>query len=122
MQPPAKLEPMGETVETDPTTEQLEAVRTAIDEIDEEIVALIWRRERLVRLAGGLKDDDAQVRARDRVEEVINHVREAAEAQEQDSTVVEKTYRAMIDAFIEYELRTRREDEVQARLDAFSRS
>ena len=69
-------------METDPTTEQLGAVRTAIDEIDEEIVALIWRRERLVRLAGGLKDDDAQVRARDRVEEVINHVREAAKAQE----------------------------------------
>ncbi|GAA1903378.1 MULTISPECIES: chorismate mutase [Arthrobacter] len=113
---------MGETVETDPTTEQLVAVRTAIDEIDEEIVALIWRRERLVRLAGGLKDDDAQVRARDRVEEVINHVREAAQAQEQDSTVVEKTYRAMIDAFIDYELRTRHEDEAQARLDAFSRS
>ncbi|UPO78467.1 chorismate mutase [Arthrobacter sp. Helios] len=113
---------MAETAETDPMTEQLEAVRTAIDEIDEEIVALIWRRERLVRLAGGLKDDDAQVLARDRVDEVITHVRQAAEAQDQDSTVVERTYRAMIDAFIEYELRTRREDEAQARLDAFSRS
>ncbi|WP_225219082.1 chorismate mutase [Arthrobacter gallicola] len=113
---------MAETVETDPMTEQLDAVRTAIDEIDEEIVALIWRRERLVRLAGGLKDDDAQVRARDRIDEVINHVRQTAEAQDQDSTVVERTYRAMIDAFIDYELRTRREDEAQARLDAFSRS
>ncbi|WP_083521444.1 chorismate mutase [Arthrobacter luteolus] len=113
---------MAETAETDPMTEQLDAVRTAIDEIDEEIVALIWRRERLVRLAGGLKDDDAQVLARDRVDEVITHVRQAAEAQDQDSTVVERTYRAMIDAFIEYELRTRREDEAQARLDAFSRS
>ncbi len=103
-------------------TEQLDAVRTAIDEIDEEIVALIWRRERLVRLAGGLKDDDAQVLAPERVDEVISNVRQAAEAQDQDCTVVERTYRAMIDAFIEYELRTRREDEAQARLDAFSRS
>lgn len=101
---------------------QLDDVRTAIDEIDEEIVALIWRRERLVRLAGSLKDNDAEVKAPERVEEVLLHVREMAEAQDMDPTVVERTYRAMIDAFIEYELKARQEALTQAKLDAFSRS
>ncbi|MET4059105.1 isochorismate pyruvate lyase [Arthrobacter sp. UYP6] len=101
---------------------QLDDVRTAIDEIDEEIVALIWRRERLVRLAGSLKDNDAEVLAPERVEEVLEHVRATAEAQDGDPTVVEATYRAMIDAFIGYELKVRRRAEVQAKLDAFSRS
>ncbi|MFJ7749296.1 chorismate mutase [Arthrobacter sp. NPDC097144] len=101
---------------------QLDDVRTAIDEIDEEIVALIWRRERLVRLAGPLKDNDAEVKAPARVEEVLEHVRAMAEAQDGDPTVVEATYRAMIDAFIDYELKVRHEAEAQAKLDAFSRS
>ena len=104
------------------TTCQLDDVRTAIDEIDEEIVALIWRRERLVRLAGPLKDTDAQVKAPERVEEVLEHVRTAAEAQDGDPTVVEATYRAMIDAFIDYELKVRRAAETQAKLEAFARS
>lgn len=101
---------------------QLDDVRTAIDEIDEDIVALIWRRERLVRLAGPLKDNDAQVKAPERVEEVLEHVRTAAEAQDGDPTVVEATYRAMIDAFIDYELKVRHDAEARARLDAFARS
>ncbi|WP_342024454.1 chorismate mutase [Arthrobacter citreus] len=104
------------------TTCQLDNVRTAIDEIDEDIVALIWRRERLVRLAGPLKDNDAQVKAPERVEEVLEHVRTAAEAQDGDPTVVEATYRAMIDAFIDYELKVRRDAETQAKLEAFARS
>lgn len=101
---------------------QLQDVRSAIDEIDEEIVALIWRRQRLVRLAGGLKDTDDAVRSPRRVEEVLAHVRHAAEEQDGDSTVVERTYRAMTEAFIDYELQVRHQIETQRKLDAFSRS
>ncbi|BAS09223.1 chorismate mutase [Arthrobacter sp. Hiyo4] len=43
--------------------EQLAAVRIAVDEVDEQIVTLIARRERLIRIAGTLKGDDAEVRA-----------------------------------------------------------
>lgn len=88
--------------------EQLKAVRTAINEVDEQMVGLISRRERLVRRAGSLKDDDESVRAPARVEQVIANVRAFAEKQDVDPTVVERTYRAMIDAFIEYELKVRR--------------
>ncbi|GAB3540360.1 hypothetical protein GCM10027403_30040 [Arthrobacter tecti] len=88
--------------------EQLNAVRIAINEVDEQMVGLISRRERLVRRAGSLKHDDASVRAPARVEQVIANVRAYAEKQDVDPTVVEQTYRAMIDAFIEYELKVRR--------------
>ncbi|MEW1784940.1 chorismate mutase, partial [Arthrobacter sp. NPDC080086] len=37
--------------------DQLAAVRVAVDEVDEQIVALIGRRERLIRIAGTLKAD-----------------------------------------------------------------
>ena len=101
---------------------KLDDVRTAIDEIDEEIVGLMWRRQRLVRLAGGLKDSDDAVRAPQRTAEVLEHVCSAAESQDGDRTVVERTYKAMLEAFVDYELKVRHEDERQAKLDAFSRS
>jgi isochorismate pyruvate lyase len=88
---------------------QLAAVRVAINEVDEQIVSLISRRERLVRRAGALKRDDASVRAPARVEQVITNVRGYASQQGVDPTVVEETYRAMIAAFIEFEMRVRRE-------------
>jgi isochorismate pyruvate lyase len=62
--------------------EQLAAVRVAVDEVD-----------------------DAEVRAPGRVERVIEHVRKAAEKKDIDPDIVEKTYRAMITAFTELELK-----------------
>ncbi|MCQ1950389.1 MULTISPECIES: chorismate mutase [Arthrobacter] len=111
-----------ESAEQKSVSGQLDNVRTAIDEIDEEIVALIWRRQRLVRVAGGLKDNDDAVRSPKRMEEVIAHVRHAAQEQDGDCNVVERTYKAMIEAFIDYELKVRHEMETQRKLDAFSRS
>ncbi|WP_104164552.1 chorismate mutase [Arthrobacter sp. SX1312] len=99
---------MAET-EEEPSVKQLAAVRVAINEVDEQIVSLISRRERLVRRAGALKRDDASVRAPARVEQVITNVRGYASKQGVDPAVVEQTYRAMIEAFIDYELRVRRE-------------
>ncbi|MBG6218176.1 isochorismate pyruvate lyase [Arthrobacter sp. CAN_A6] len=95
--------------DTTDTAGKLNAVREAINEVDEQMVALISRRERLVRRAGALKHDDASVRAPARVEQVISNVRGYAEKQGVDPTVVEETYRAMISAFIELELKVRRE-------------
>jgi isochorismate pyruvate lyase len=85
--------------------EQLAAVRVAVDEVDEQIVTLIARRERLIRIAGTLKGDDAEVRAPGRVERVIEHVRSAAEKKEIDPDIVESTYRTMISKFIELEMK-----------------
>lgn len=84
--------------------EQLAAVRVAVDEVDEQIVALIGRRERLIRIAGTLKADSAEVRAPGRVERVIEHVRATAEHKDIDADIVEQTYKAMIEAFTRLEL------------------
>lgn len=89
--------------------EQLAAVRIAVDEVDEQIVTLIARRERLIRIAGTLKGDDAEVRAPGRVERVIEHVRSAAEKKDIDPDIVESTYRAMISGFIELEMKVHKE-------------
>ena len=88
--------------------DHLAAIRAAINEIDENIVSLMSRRERLVRRAGAIKRDDASVRAPARVEQVIANVRGYAGDHGVDPAVVEETYRAMIAGFIELELRMRR--------------
>src|SRR5512141_1063352 len=84
--------------------DQLAAVRVAVDEVDEQIVALIGRRERLIRIAGTLKSDSAEVRAPGGGERVLEHVKATAEKKEVDPDIVEQTYRAMIEAFIKLEL------------------
>jgi len=87
-------------------TDELVEIRTAIDELDREIVALIARRQAWVVKAGELKrgqETDA-VRAPARVEGVVARVRELAADSGASPEVVEATYRAMIAAFIALEL------------------
>lgn len=82
----------------------IENVRAEIDELDRKIVELISVRQQWVQEAGKLKVDRADVRAPDRVEKVIVKVRSLAEASGAAPDVVERTYRAMIAAFIDLEL------------------
>ena len=82
-------------------------IREAINVLDERIVALIGERQGWVARAGRLKrdqDEDA-VRAPARVEAVIARVRALAVPAGASPEVVERTYRALITAFIELELR-----------------
>jgi isochorismate pyruvate lyase len=82
----------------------LESVRAAIDVLDAQIVALIAERQQWVERAGRLKADRAAVPAPARVEQVVAKVRALAADGGADPLVVERTYRAMIAAFIELEL------------------
>jgi isochorismate pyruvate lyase len=82
----------------------IEGVRAEIDALDRRIVELIARRQRWVIEAGALKRDRQEVRAPDRVEKVIAKVRALAEEAGASPEVVERTYRAMIAAFIDLEL------------------
>jgi chorismate mutase/GNAT superfamily N-acetyltransferase len=84
----------------------LAGVRAAIDRLDEDVVALLARREELVRAAGRLEADGAAVRAPGRVERVVARVRGLAEAHGASPEVVERVYRAMIAAFVDLELAT----------------
>jgi isochorismate pyruvate lyase len=81
----------------------LGGIRAAIDAVDEEIVRLLAEREGLVRRAAPLKADAQAVRAPDRVAQVVARVRGLAAVAGGDPDVVERTYRAMIQAFIDLE-------------------
>jgi isochorismate pyruvate lyase len=78
-------------------------VRENIDRIDHAIVALMAEREKYVAEASRFKKDPGGVRAPARVEAIISKVRADAEAQGLDPAVAERTYRAMIAAFEDYE-------------------
>jgi isochorismate pyruvate lyase len=82
----------------------LEEIRAAIDVVDAELVRLLARRESLVRRAAPLKRDAPAVRAPGRVEQVIARARAQAVTAGADPEVVERIYRAMVQAFIDMEL------------------
>lgn len=77
----------------DPQPRGLTEVRDRIDDIDREIVALLTRRQSLVRTAATFKTDEHAVRAPDRVERVIASVRSRAEATSLSPEVAEAVWR-----------------------------
>ncbi len=79
-------------------------VRENIDQIDRKIVALLAERGNLVTQAAAFKKTTDEVRAPNRVEQVIAKVQSLAQEHGANPKVVETVYRAMISAFIEAEL------------------
>jgi len=82
----------------------LPEIRQKIDALDAEIIGLISRRSSLVSEAGKLKKNKAEVRAADRVSEVIQKVRQEAEKNNMDPVIAEKIYRTITDCFINKEM------------------
>jgi isochorismate pyruvate lyase len=91
------------------TDNPLDEVRAEIDLLDRRLVTLLAERERLVRRAGRLKADTDAVRAPGRVEQVVARVRAVATEVGASPEVVDRTYRAMIAAFVDLELTTFRD-------------
>ena len=85
--------------------ESLAQVRAQIDRIDERIVQLLAERGGYVLAAARFKSSAAEVRAPQRVEQVVARVRGLAEAQGGLPDVVERVYRELIEAFTEAEQR-----------------
>jgi isochorismate pyruvate lyase len=89
--------------------DSLDEIRAEIDLLDRRLVTLLAERERLVRRAGRLKADTGAVRAPGRVEQVVARARAMAAEAGASPDVAERTYRAMIAAFIDLELTTFRD-------------
>jgi isochorismate pyruvate lyase len=87
-----------------PEPTSLSEIRAAIDAVDADLVRLLARREQLVRRAAPLKRDQQAVRAPGRVEQVVARARTHATTEGADPDVVERIYRAMVQAFIDMEL------------------
>jgi len=87
------------------TCKNIEEVRANIDLIDREIVKLLSERSKYVRQAAKFKKTTQDVKAPDRVEEVILKVRNMASEYGLDPEIVESVYRTMIACFIEHEMK-----------------
>ena len=88
-----------------PTSEVMGALRAAIDEVDEEIVALLDRRARLARRIGEIKQEnglEAYAPARERA--VLNRVR-ASSAGDFPRSGLEAVFREIISSSISLETR-----------------
>ncbi len=82
----------------------IEEVRSNIDRIDRESVALLAERGAYVKQAATFKSSTADVLAPQRVEQVIGKVVGLAHAVGANPVITEQMYRAMISGFIEAEL------------------
>lgn len=86
------------------TCNSLEEVRTNIDAIDRKIVALIAERGSFVMQAARFKKTTDDVKAPQRVEQVIAKVRALAQDSGANPDVTETVYRSMVSAFVNAEL------------------
>ena len=82
----------------------IEQVRANIDRIDQQIVALLAERGAYVKQAAAFKTSTADVRAPQRVEQVISKVVALAHSFGANPNITEQVYRAMIAGFIDSEL------------------
>ena len=86
------------------TCNSIEEVRSNIDAIDRKIVGLIAERGGFVMQAARFKKTTDDVKAPQRVEQVISKVRALAQDFGAHPDVTEAVYRSMISAFINAEL------------------
>lgn len=94
-----------EAIKTPQQCESLEQVRAGIDRLDAQIVRLLAERGAYVLAAARFKHSADAVRAPQRVEQVVARVRVLAEQQGAMPEVVERIYRALIEAFTDAEHR-----------------
>lgn len=82
----------------------IEEVRSNIDRIDRQIVALLAERGIFVKQAARFKKTTDDVKAPQRVEQVIAKVTALSQELGANPAVTEQVYRAMISGFINAEL------------------
>ncbi|HIC13165.1 MAG TPA: chorismate mutase [Sulfurimonas sp.] len=82
----------------------LEEVRTEIDTIDTKLVEIISERSYLIRQAAGFKNSVEEVKAKDRIEFILQHVRQKAIALEINPNMISELFTIMIDEMVEMEI------------------
>ncbi len=82
----------------------LQEVRDEIDKLDEQIVELIARRNDYIKQAAKFKDTVDEVKAPERIDDVIQRMRRKALELDLSPNLVEELYRKMIDEMVETEI------------------
>ena len=86
------------------TCTTLEEAREQIDKVDEEIVALIAKRNDYIKQIAHFKTTIEEVKAEDRISDVISRVREQAISLDLSPNLINDLYVRMIDAMVESEI------------------
>lgn len=86
------------------TCHSLQEVRDAIDELDEKIVELIAKRNSYIHQAAPFKESIEEVKAPDRVDEVIQNVRRKALANNLSPNLITDLYKLMINEMVDTEI------------------
>jgi len=84
--------------------ETLEELRAEVDKVDEKIVELIAVRNDYIKQAAKFKHTVDEIKADDRIEAVLNHVRHKALSLGVSPNMVADLYKEMIDAMVEIEI------------------
>ncbi len=82
----------------------LDEVREEIDKVDIEIIKLIATRKNYVKQAAKFKHSVDEVKAKDRVDDVLNRVRHQALSLSLSPNLIAEIYQRMIDDMVETEI------------------
>ena len=78
--------------------------REEIDKVDEEIVKLIAKRNNYIKQIAHFKTSVDEIKAEDRINDVISRVREQAISLDLSPNLINELYVKMIDAMVESEV------------------
>lgn len=81
----------------------MKKIRKEIDLIDKELVSLLAKRQRCVEMAALTKNERSQVVDLERIEEIIDKVKEASSSSGLSKTIAEPLWRKLMDLSIEHE-------------------
>ncbi len=82
----------------------LQEVREEIDKVDEQIVKLIAQRNEYIKQIAHFKNSIDEIKAEDRIQDVISRVREQAISLGLSPNLINDLYVRMIDAMVESEI------------------
>jgi len=82
----------------------LQEVREEIDVIDEQLVYLISKRSRLIRQAAAFKESVDDVKAQNRIDDIMQRVRKKAIELNINPNMISELFKIMIDEMVETEI------------------
>jgi len=88
----------------------LQEVRDEIDKIDTKLVDLISERSHLIRQAAAFKNSVDEVKAQDRIDDIMQRVRKRAIELNINPNMISELFNIMIDEMVETEISEFRND------------
>lgn len=82
----------------------LQEVRDEVDKIDTQLVELISQRSHLIRQAAGFKESVEEVKAQDRIDDIMQKVRKKAIELNINPNMISQLFKIMIDEMVETEI------------------